>query len=192
MPAATTPLLILASSSPQRRVLLAQAGYAFVVVPPQASAEDVQRFKETPEELVQRLARQKAADVAAQGTSGLILGCDTVAECAGEVLGKPADRADALRILRRLSGRPHRVLSGLCLRWPDGVERTGLAVTHLRMAELRDDALAAYLDSGGWQGKAGAFGYQEGPPWLTLVEGSESNVVGLPLELLARMLGEAR
>jgi septum formation protein len=139
--------------------------------------------------LVARLARQKAAEVAARCDAGLVLGCDTVVECRGQILGKPEDRTHARQMLERLRGQEHFVYSGLCL-WPvpDGQPRVRVAITRLIMDSISDRQLAGYLDSGQWQGKAGAFGYQDGHDWLQILEGSESNVVGLPLELLAEML----
>lgn len=183
--------MVLASASPRRRELLAEAGYDFVVRPPHESAECGRRAGESPMELVARLARQKAADVAGRSDSGLVVGCDTVVECRGQVLGKPRDRACARQMLEALRGREHRVYSGLCL-WgvADGRCRVSVAMTRLVMTPISDPQLEAYLDTGDWQGKAGAFGYQDGHDWLTILEGSESNVVGLPLELLAEMLRE--
>jgi septum formation protein len=185
--------LILASRSPRRRALLSAAGYRFEVIPPGEAAESLDPSEsppESPEALVARLARRKAADVARRVERGLVLGCDTVAECDGRILGKPSDRDDARRMLEVLSGREHRVLSGLCL-WPvpDGRPREAVAVTRLVMDRLDRRQLDAYLAGGLWEGKAGAFGYQDGLDWVHVVEGSESNVVGLPMELLAEMLG---
>lgn len=186
--------LVLASSSPQRRELLSQAGYPYRIIEPHPGAECGVCSRESPGEMVARLARQKAANVAEQLGSQLqadelIVACDTVAECAGSILGKPTDREHARRMLRLLSGREHRVYSGLCL-WPaDGQPaHTRVAQTTLRMDHLTDEQLEEYLDSGLWEGKAGAFGYQDRVGWLQIVEGSESNVIGLPLELLAQML----
>ena len=198
-------MLILASSSPQRRALLQQAGYEFRTIPPRLEAECGVCSQETPPEYVARLALQKAADVAhrfetSPGTGSaaisghtaagrpLIIGCDTVAECMGQILGKPADQQHAREMLRLLSGREHHVYSGLCVwRWP-AEPHVSVAVTKLKMEELSDAQLDEYLASGLWEGKAGAFGYQDRVGWLTIVEGSESNVIGLPLELLADML----
>lgn len=181
--------LILASRSPRRRQLLAEAGYRFRVIPPDESAEGEPLPGESPESLVARLARRKAADVARRVERGVVVGCDTVVECAGEILGKPADRSDARRMLERLSGNEHRVLSGLCLwRVPGDSPRLGTAVTRLRMDPLDAQRIEAYLDTGRWAGKAGAFGYQDGVDWVHIVEGSASNVVGLPMELLGELL----
>jgi len=192
------PKLILASRSPRRRELLLQAGYSFEVRPPQEAVECGLGHHsaavvggESPAELVARLACEKAADVARNTRSGLILGCDTVVECRGKILGKPVDENHAREMLRALSGREHRVLSGICLwRGSDGRSRVGVASTTLRMDPLSDGQLAEYLTSGAWQGKAGAFGYQDRLGWVHVIEGSESNVVGLPLELLAEMLAQ--
>jgi septum formation protein len=183
--------LVLASRSPRRRELLIEAGYDFEVVVPDEAAECGICSRETPEQLVTRLARQKAADVVGRITAGLVLGCDTVAECDGQILGKPANEENARRMLQLLSGREHRVLSGLCL-WkvPGDQPRIRVAITRLRMDRLSDADLDEYLASGLWDGKAGAFGYQDRMGWIHVVEGSETNVVGLPMEALAEMLAE--
>jgi septum formation protein len=183
------PKLVLASCSPRRRELLTAAGYQFEVIPPSETAECGVSRVESPTLLVARLACQKAADVARRISEGLVLGCDTVAECNGQILGKPADREHARSMLGTLSGKEHRVLSGLCL-WqvPDGRPAVRVAVTTLRMDPLSPQQLDDYLASGQWEGKAGAFGYQDGIDWVHVLEGSESNVVGLPMELLGEML----
>lgn len=185
------PQLILASRSPRRRQLLTEAGYQFTIQPPADAAECGICSGESPPAYVARLAMQKAADVASRIDRGLILGCDTVAECQGQVLGKPIDEAHARRMLELLSGREHRVYSGLCL-WdhPTRPPRVEVAVTTLLMERLSSTQLDDYLRSGLWEGKAGAFGYQDRTGWPHVVAGSESNVVGLPMELLAQMLAE--
>ncbi|MBT8420615.1 MAG: septum formation protein Maf [Gammaproteobacteria bacterium] len=181
--------IILASQSPRRRQLLADAGYDFVVVPPNESAECGIYENEPPARMVTRLARQKAADVVTRVENGIVLGCDTVVECCGQILGKPYDAAHARQMLQLLRGGNHRVFSGLCL-WEAGASRHAVeaAVTELAMAHLTDTRIEDYLAGGQWEDKAGAFGYQDGHDWLRILEGSESNVVGLPLELLERML----
>jgi len=109
------------------------------------------------------------------------------------VLGKPTDEEHARNMLERLRGNVHRVYSGLCL-WSCSADSpvTRLAVTELRMDVISDDQLDEYLASGLWQGKAGAFGYQDRAGWLHIVNGSESNVIGLPMELLAEMLPKSK
>jgi septum formation protein len=205
------PPLILASRSPRRRELLAEAGYQFQVVPPDDDVECGVCSETGPAGLVAELAYRKAAAVRKQLLANselfaklqspapspqpphLILAADTVAECDGLVLGKPRDEQDARTMLTQLSGRDHRVLSGVCLSPLD--ERRPIvrvAVTRLRMDVLIDAQLDEYLRSGAWEGKAGAFGYQDRLGWVHVVEGSESNVVGLPMELLSEMLAEIR
>jgi septum formation protein len=193
--------LILASKSPRRRELLARAGYAFTVCPADEHVESEVCGAGEAAELVRELAYRKAADVVPRIRSGqvapaastrpacVVLGCDTVVECDGRILGKPLDRGDARRILENLRGRRHRVLSGLCL-WPiDGDEASvEVAVTTLYMDPLSDDQLDDYLAGDEWRGKAGGFGYQDRTGWVRVIDGSESNVVGLPLELLEAML----
>lgn len=208
------PFLILASRSPWRRELLAEAGYQFQVVAPSEDLECGVCSEEGPAGLVTELAFRKAAAVVRQLQSDMecldrrcscslvapiVLAADTIAECDGFILGKPRDEADARAMLTQLSGREQRVLTGLCL-WPLHLplgegrgERTPLirvAVTKLRMDPLTNAQLNDYLASGQWEGKAGAFGYQDRLGWVHIVEGSASNVVGLPMELLGEMLRE--
>jgi septum formation protein len=192
--------LILASSSPQRKSLLAEAGYQFEILPPDEAAEAGICSQCGPAELVTDLAVRKAADVVTRLRGSvrsdeplLVLACDTVAECEGIILGKPRDEDHARAMLEQLRGKRHRVYSGLCL-WPlkgstkKTAPRTRVALTELEMEQLTDDSIDEYLESGLWRGKAGAFGYQDRPSWLHIVKGSESNVIGLPLELLAEMM----
>ena len=187
----TSKPLILASTSPRRNHLLTEFGYQFETDPPSDGAECGICSGETPPELVVRLARQKAVDVAVRYDFAIILGCDTVAECYGQVLGKPRDREDARRMLKLLRGKEHRVHSGVCL-WVRPEDQVLLQVdtTTLFMDEVSDQQLENYLDTNKWEGKAGAFGYQDGWDWLHVTKGSETNVVGLPMELLGDMLDE--
>ncbi len=190
---ATNRRLILASTSPRRKQLLTEFGYQFEIDPPSDGAECGVCSGETPPELVVRLARQKAADVAVRYDSAIILGCDTVAECYGQILGKPRDREDARRMLTLIRGKEHRVHSGICL-WvrPEDQVLLQIGMTTLYMDEVSDRQLEDYLDTNKWEGKAGAFGYQDGWDWLHVTNGSESNVVGLPMELLFQMLNDLR
>jgi len=181
--------LILASNSPRRRLLLAEHGYKFEVIPPHDAAECGICSRETPPEMVARLAWQKAADVAQRVERGIVVGCDTVAECCGIILGKPKNRDLAREMLSLLRGRDHHVYSGLCVWLRPGEEHhVQVDVTRLVMDPISNAELEAYLDLEQWEGKAGAFGYQDGLDWVHVVHGSESNVVGLPMELLAKML----
>lgn len=181
--------LVLASQSPRRRQLLHAAGYTFDVIPPADTAECGICSRETPPEMVVRLARQKAQDVAQRVEAGIVIGCDTVAECMGQILGKPGNKNHALEILRLLRGRTHHVYSGLCLwRRPDDKITLAVERTRLVMDAVSDQQLNEYLESGLWHGKAGAFGLQDRLGWIRILEGSESNVVGLPMERLAELL----
>ena len=190
---ATNRRLILASTSPRRKQLLTEFGYQFEIDPPSDGAECGVCSGETPPELVVRLARQKAADVAVRYDSAIILGCDTVAECYGQILGKPRDREDARRMLTLIRGKEHRVHSGICL-WVRPEDQVLLQIdrTTLYMDDVSDRQLEDYLDTNKWEGKAGAFGYQDGWDWLHVTNGSESNVVGIPMELLFQMLNDLR
>ena len=180
--------IFLASSSPRRRELMQEWGYNFEVFPPDDSAECGICSRETPPELVARLAFQKAHDVAKRLIAGWVVGCDTVAECCGQILGKPKNKEHAREMLELLRGREHHVYSGVCIfDWPEKTPHVSVAVTRLVMDTVSNELLEAYLDTDGWEGKAGAFGYQDGLDWVHIVEGSESNVVGLPMELMGQM-----
>jgi nucleoside triphosphate pyrophosphatase len=187
-----SPRLILASSSPRRRQLLAEAGYEFDVLAPDDDIECGVCSQNGPAGLVTDLAFRKAAAVRKKLTlpqERILVAADTVAECDGFVLGKPRDEQHARAILQQLRGREHRVLTGLCVWRLDNAEPIlNVAVTELVMDDLSDEAVEDYLASGEWRGKAGAFGYQDRLGWVHIVRGSESNVVGLPLEMLAETL----
>ena len=128
---------------------------------------------ETPADFVARVAYQKAANVAARLRAGWILGADTVAECDGRILGKPTDSDDARSMLRALSGRTHQVLTGLCLwKLPAETPQIAVATTTLRMDPLANNQIEDYLAGGQWEGKAGAFGYQDRLGWIHIVAGS--------------------
>jgi len=172
------------------------------VVPPPEAIEAMaapQAADESLEAYVLRLARAKGLAVADRGIEGTILACDTLSEVDGTALGKPADRDDARRMLTLLSGRVHRVLTGvwLCRQRADSTSDTGFmrpleAVEEslLEMGPLEGTLLEWYLDSGMWHGKAGACGFQDERLPLRLVAGSGSNVVGLPLERVRAMLAD--
>ncbi len=185
---------MLASRSPRRLQLATAEGWNVKVFPAPEEAESEAPPRAPNESLgdyVRRLAIAKARAVAAMGATGTILACDTLSEVDDEPLGKPADRNDARRMLQKLSGRRHRAVSGVCL-WhhPGQAPLTRDAESILEMGPLTDDFLEWYLESGMWQGKAGACGYQDERLPLRLVSGSPSNVVGLPLELVREMLAD--
>ena len=184
---ASPKLLVLASSSPRRAELLGWLGLAFTVRP--SHVDETPRSGETAAALVERLAREKAA--AHVGAGELVLAADTLVVVDGEVLGKPADDADAARMLRLLSGRAHEVLTGVALvdgdsgRLAAGVERT-----RVDFAPLSPREVAWYVASGEPRDKAGAYGIQGlGGLFVTGVEGNYGTVVGLPLPLVYRLAG---
>ena len=192
--ATAQPQLVLASNSPRRRDLLRQAGYRFDVRPPPVGEGGVQAARPVGP-YVESLAYLKAtAAIEAHGlTDGLVLGADTVVELGGRLLGKPADEADARRILSDLSGTEHRVVTGLALvDLVAGRRLLAHEVTRIRMAAMTPEEIEAYVASGEALGKAGAYAIQEtGDRYVEEVDGSFTNVVGLPMALLERMLKAA-
>ncbi len=183
--------LILASQSPRRKSLLESAGYDFIVDAPDDSVERGICSSCSPEELVVESAFLKAAAIAIRHDAGIVLAADTVAVCGSETLGKPRDRDHAELMLRTMSGKEHRVLTGVCLRIVGSSKiKTYLEQTTLVMSNLDEEKLQDYLDSDGWIGKAGAFGYQDGLDWVRIKEGLESTVVGLPVEKLPKWFEE--
>ena len=181
--------LVLASRSPRRAELLTRAGYRFEVVP--ADVDERRRDGEAPAELVRRLARKKAAAVAARHPGAVVLGADTVVVVDDDfVLGKPRGDVDAARMLRRLSGRAHEVLTGVELRAPHG-HRAGVQSTRVFFRTLSPEEIAWYVTSGEPADKAGGYAIQgRASRFVTRIEGSYANVVGLPVELVDRLLGE--
>ena len=182
--------LVLASSSPRRRELLAALGLTFEVCP--AEVDESLAAGESPFDAAERLAREKAMRAAA-GIRGeaVVVAADTLVVLRGEALGKPADRADAVRMLRALAGRTHEVVTGLALA-RDGRVVSGRDVTHVVFAPMTEEEIRAYAASGEPDDKAGAYALQGiGGVFVERVEGSPSNVVGLPVRLFARLAREA-
>lgn len=184
---------LLASGSPRRRDLCDAAGYRFRVEPSQVE-EPRPKVGDDPETYAVTTAWSKARDVAARNPQEFVLGADTIVVAQNEIVGKPADRDDAERILRMLMGTRHRVMTGLCLMMPSAAWALVDCVTSwVQMKRLSESQLREHLDSGRWVGKAGAYGIQDkDDPFITLSEGSGSNVVGLPMERLAELLQAAR
>lgn len=184
----TAPLLILASASPRRRELLQQAGVAFTVVPSQITEE--QLAGEAPEIYALRLACEKALEVAQRHPGVWVLGADTIVEIDNQVLGKPQDEADGGRMLEMLSGRTHRVITAFALVNENGHLRMNQAITStVTFKPLANEQIRAYLATGEPFDKAGAYAIQGlGAALVEHVEGSYTNIVGLPLdEVLAAL-----
>ncbi len=181
--------LILASGSPARRELLAAAGYTFDVMPANID-EPTGQGATDPRAFVHQVAWHKAAAVTPRVPEGIVLAADTVGWLEGEVIGKPADEADARRILRRLGGTVHELWTGTVLwRRPDDLQITWQEVSRVAFKALTDAELDAYLATRTWQGCSGAYAIQpHDDPYVRLLEGSWSNVVGLPMETTERIL----
>ncbi len=197
-----TRTLVLASRSPRRRALLEEAirdGGAFLelVLRVESPEEDEPppRAGETPEEYALRLARAKAEQVVSRlarelGPGDMALGADTVVDLGGEIIGQPADDSEARMILRRLAGRRQAVVTGVVIIEPaTGRRAEAVERTELKMSEMSEDEVAAYVATGEGRGKAGAYAIQEtGDRYVKIISGSRSNVVGLPIERVAVML----
>jgi septum formation protein len=181
--------LVLASGSTARRDLLTRAGYRFEVMPADVAEPSGQGFADA-RALVHHTAWLKAAAVAPRIKEGLVLAADTVGWLHGQVIGKPADEADARRILRMLSGTEHELWTGVCLwRRPDDFQLAWQEVSRVAMASLDDAELDAYFATRLWQGCSGAYAIQEDDdPYVCVLQGSTSNVVGLPMETLSKVL----
>ncbi len=181
--------LILASNSPRRRELLQNAGFEFDVRP--SGIEETRLPGESPEDFARRLARDKALDVARQSNPGsLVLGADTIVTLNGEILEKPADAADAARMLRTLSGRTHRVITGVCLvRAPETVLAWRHESTSVTFKNLAADEIDSYVASGEPFDKAGGYAIQGlASRFVPRIEGCYFNVVGLPVPLVYEIL----
>ncbi|MEE9348105.1 MAG: Maf family nucleotide pyrophosphatase [Robiginitomaculum sp.] len=180
---AKSPSLILASASPRRLSLLAQIGVTPDYVRP-ADIDETPLSGELPRLHAGRLASEKAQAIAGQSESKghYILSADTVVGVGRRILPKAETRAQAEQCLRLMSGRGHRVYTGVCLIAPDGTQRLKISETRLKMKRLSDAEITAYLDGGEWEGKAGGYAIQGfADSFIISIIGSYSGVVGLPL-----------
>lgn len=182
--------IVLASASPRRQQLLAETGLPFNVQVPAVDEDAIDG--PSPKELAQQRAWYKARAVARTLDRGLVIGADTIVVCQGQVLGKPRDPADARRLLRLLSGRSHRVITGVCVcQAPEGRAVVGAACTKVTFRPLTPAEIERYVATGEPMDKAGAYGIQgRGALLVERIVGDYFNVVGLPLTLLARLLKE--
>jgi len=185
------PTLILASRSPRRRELLAQAGYTFEI-----DASSVAELRKPGEDAIRfatRLAWEKAEEVFARRQphveAVMVLGADTVVVCDGEVMGKPADAAEAMRMLLLLSGRTHQVVTGVAVAWGPGSTEVAAELTQVTMRTLSPQEVSDYVASGEPMDKAGAYAIQGyAGRWIPRISGCYFNVVGLPLALVTSLL----
>jgi septum formation protein len=191
-------MLVLASASPRRRELLTQAGFSFQVHPAHIPEDPFP--DEDPIAYVTRLAREKAQAVFAQLSADpetalnlasptlAVLGADTTVTLDNHILGKPEDAADAARMLRLLSGRTHRVITGVAVVTAESTE-VAAEVTAVRFLTLSDEEIAAYIATGEPMDKAGAYAIQgRAARWIPRIEGCYFNVVGLPIALVSSLL----
>jgi septum formation protein len=180
------PAVVLASGSPQRKEILSKLGLEFEVIVPGVEELD----SGDPEFLVIENARRKARAID-RPAGAIVIACDTDVVLDGEVLGKPADAADSRRYLDRMSGRGHTVMSGLVVLDADGEERSGLERSEVVFKQIPAAEKQRYVDFGEWQGRSGGYAIQTlGSSLVERLEGSVSNVVGLPVGLLAQLAPE--
>jgi len=181
---------ILASASPRRKLLLEKAGYRFSVQPSEVDEAAFEIDGIDSATLCRRLALAKAKAVAARYPDAVAMGSDTVVDLDGEIIGKPEDAAHAEAITRKLFSRPHKVVTGLALVCvKKGIEIVEVDTTTVYPKTLTDAQIADHIRKGDWQGKAGAYGIQEtGDEFIERIEGSFTNVMGLPMELTQRLL----
>jgi septum formation protein len=184
------PTLILASGSPRRRELLARAGVHFEVA--ESGIEETRADGENAREYAMRMAREKAAAAAARAGGALVLAADTTVECAGEILAKPADQADARRMLAILSGRTHTVVTAFALARGAEIVANEAVISRVTFRALSEGEIAAYVAGGEPMDKAGAYGIQGiGGGFIARVEGPRDNVMGLPVaQVLAALRRE--
>ena len=182
--------LILASASPRRKELLIAAGYKFEVVVSQIDESVFPTENIEPAEYAKRLALAKARDVAVRFNDCFVLGADTVVDFNGEIIGKPADSKDAELIIRKIFSAPHKVITAVAIIGKNsGFEIVKSDTTIIYPRELTDAKIVEHIEGESWLGKAGAFGIAEnGDDFIERIEGSLTNVMGLPMELLERML----
>jgi septum formation protein len=191
-------MLVLASASPRRQELLRNAGISFTVQP--ADIDETPYAGESARDCAQRLARLKALEVWRKKPAGVVLGADTVVTIDEAILGKPANDNDAARMLRMLSGKVHRVITGVCVVRSANFDvpgvndvtaeiKTAAETTLVTMNEISEGEIQAYIATGEPMDKAGAYAIQGmASRWIPRIEGDYSNVVGLPVALVYRMV----
>ncbi len=170
--------------------MLAQAGYKFRVVPSNIDESTFDARQLSPAACAEHLALAKALDVAEKYPNALVIGADTVVDCDGEIIGKPADATQAEAITRKLFSRPHKVITGLAIvRLADEAKIVASDTTVVYPRQMTDEQLAQHLACGSWRDKAGAYAIREqGDEFVERIEGSLTNVMGLPMELLHRLI----
>ena len=189
MPEKHAVSFILASASPRRKQLLCEAGYRLTVVPPEID-ESLFPVNRPAWQYAERLALAKAKNVARKHPDRLVVGADTVVDSDGQVIGKPADAEHAEQITKKLFSAPHKVITGVAIvRLRDDTELVRYDTTTVYPKKLTPEQIAEHIRSGSWQDKAGAYAIKEaGDEFIERIDGSLTNVMGLPTELLERLL----
>ncbi len=181
---------ILASASPRRKKLLAEAGYKFTVVQPDIDESAFPAKGIEAREYAERLALAKAKNVAEKYPDSLVIGADTLVDFQGQIIGKPADAKEAERITKKLFSGPHKVTTGIAIvRLRDGIELSESDTTTIYPKRLTSEQIDEHIKSETWRDKAGAYAIQEnGDEFIEKIVGSLTNVMGLPMKLLERLL----
>ena len=190
MPEKNSAPLILASVSPRRSQLMSEAGYEFTVVPPEVDESAFTAEKANPVEYAKRLALAKAKSVAGKHPDSFVIGADTIVDFRGRIIGKAADAEEAEQITRKLFSEPHKVITGIAIiRLSDETELVQSGSTTVYPRKMSPDQIADHIKGGSWRDKAGAYAIQEtGDEFVEKIEGSLTNVMGLPMELLESLL----
>jgi len=190
MPLKRYPPIILASASPRRKELLAEAGFKFKVIPPKIDESTFYGDYTNPYEYAKQLALAKANKVAKRYPEYLVIGADTIVDFAGEIVGKPRNAREAEQITRKLFSAPHKVITAVAIvRLSDNIELVESDTTIVYPKKLTDEQIAEHVKSGSWRDKAGAYAIQEtSDEFVERIEGSLTNVMGLPMELLESLL----
>ena len=192
MPSRDTAPLILASASPRRRQLMSEAGYEFSVVPPEVDESTFKTNDVEPVEYAKRLALAKAKSVAQEHPDSIVIGADTIVDSRGRIIGKAADAREAEQITRELFSAPHKVITGIAIvRLSNGMELVRSDSTTVYPKKMTPEQIAEHIKGGSWQDKAGSYAIKEtGDKFVEKIEGSLTNVMGLPMELLKSLLAQ--
>jgi septum formation protein len=182
--------IILASASPRRKQLLAKAGYKFTVVPADIDENTISTKGISSAEYAKVLALAKAKKVAEQFPDSLVIGADTIVDFNGQIIGKAIDEKHAEEITRKLFSKPHKVITGIAIvRLSDNVRIVESDTTVVYPKKMSDEQIAKHIEGGSWRDKAGAYAIQEtGDEFVEKIEGSLTNVMGFPMELVERLL----
>jgi len=183
--------IVLASASPRRKQLLTEAGYEFEIWPSEIDEPVFLTDGISAREFAETAALAKARSVAERFAESLVIGADTVVDFGGEIIGKAGDAEEAERQVRKLFSAAHKVMTGVAIvKLSEGIELVDSDITVVYPRKLTDEQIAEHIESGTWEGKAGAYAIKEnGDEFVERIEGSMTNVMGLPMELLGRMLG---